>query len=211
MTTLRRPAVGVLASIVSGLLLTSCGGKPPIAGKGGPRDGTSPRASAGSRRGGPQGSGEGGDAVGHTGKAATSGSAARAPDAKALAREILDSTGVKGGLVVHVGCGDGKLTAALGEKDGFLVHGLDRSEEKVTAARKYIQGLGLYGGKISIGRLEGERLPYVDNLVNLLVVEALERPAREEVLRVLSPQGVAYIRSGRRSEKIVKPRPREMD
>lgn len=32
---------------------------------------------------------------------------------KSSAREILDATGVKGGLIVHVGCGDGKLTAAL--------------------------------------------------------------------------------------------------
>ena len=29
------------------------------------------------------------------------------------ARKILDVTGVKGGLVVHLGCSDGKLTAAL--------------------------------------------------------------------------------------------------
>ena len=29
------------------------------------------------------------------------------------AKTILDAAGVKGGLVVHLGCGDGKLTAAL--------------------------------------------------------------------------------------------------
>ena len=29
------------------------------------------------------------------------------------ARQILDAAGVKGGLVVHLGCGDGALTAAL--------------------------------------------------------------------------------------------------
>ena len=29
------------------------------------------------------------------------------------AQDILKATGVKGGFVVHVGCGDGKLTAAL--------------------------------------------------------------------------------------------------
>jgi len=216
MTALRRPAARVLVSIVSGFLLTSCSGGPPTRGRDERRVETSPGAPAGTRQGRPHELGEGGDArggdqAGHTGRGAASGSAARAPDAKALAREILDATGVKGGLVVHVGCGDGKLTAALGGRDGFLVHGLGRSEDAVAAARGHVQGLGLYGGKVSIGRLEGARLPYVDNLVNLLVVEAGERPAREEVLRVLSPQGVAYIRNGRRSEKIVKPRPREMD
>ena len=32
---------------------------------------------------------------------------------KREARKILSETGIKGGLVVHLGCGDGKLTAAL--------------------------------------------------------------------------------------------------
>jgi len=29
------------------------------------------------------------------------------------AKQILNATNVKGGLIVHIGCGDGKLTAAL--------------------------------------------------------------------------------------------------
>ena len=37
------------------------------------------------------------------------------------AREILDTAGVQGGLVVHGGCADGKVTAALGAGEGFLV------------------------------------------------------------------------------------------
>ncbi len=46
---------------------------------------------------------------------ATSAPPVKAPpiDHAALAREILDATGVRGGLVVHLGCGDGKLAAAL--------------------------------------------------------------------------------------------------
>ena len=31
-------------------------------------------------------------------------------------REILDASGVRGGLVVHVGCGDGRFTAELRAK-----------------------------------------------------------------------------------------------
>ena len=34
------------------------------------------------------------------------------------AQEILRAAGVKGGLVVHVGCGDGALTMALRAGDG---------------------------------------------------------------------------------------------
>ena len=32
---------------------------------------------------------------------------------RALAQQILEATGVQGGLIVHLGCADGRLTAAL--------------------------------------------------------------------------------------------------
>ena len=38
---------------------------------------------------------------------------AASEEAGALAQEILDETGVKGGVVVLVGCGDGTLAASL--------------------------------------------------------------------------------------------------
>ena len=127
-----------------------------------------------------------------------------------LAESIVEATGVGGGLVVHVGCGNGKLAAAFAGSDGFMVHGLDRSEAKIADARKHVQKLGLYG-KVSISRWEGERLPYIDNLVNLLVVEGDARPSQAEIIRVLTPQGVAYVKTADRWEKLVKPRPAEMD
>jgi 2-polyprenyl-3-methyl-5-hydroxy-6-metoxy-1,4-benzoquinol methylase len=86
------------------------------------------------------------------------------------AKQILSAAGVKGGLIVHVGCDDGKLTASLRANDRYVVHGLDTDPDAVARARRYIQGLGLYG-KVSVETLDGQDLPYVDNLVNLLVVE----------------------------------------
>ena len=106
------------------------------------------------------------------------------------AQKILDGSGVTGGLVVHVGCGDGKLTAALRANDSFLVHGLDVDAENVAAARRYIQSLGLYG-TVSVEHYDGQRLPYADNLVNLIVVSDPSSMAREELLRVLCPGGTA--------------------
>ena len=123
------------------------------------------------------------------------------------ARQILDAAGVKAGLVVHVGCGDGKLTAALRASDSYLVHGLDADTANVAKAREYIQGLGVYG-KVSVDRWIGARLPYADNLVTLLVSEDLGEVPMAEVMRVLSPNGVAYIKSGRTWAKTVKPRGR---
>ena len=129
---------------------------------------------------------------------------------KDQARQILDATGVKGGLIVHIGCGDGKLTAALCANNAFLVHGLDTDAGNIEQARKHIKSLELYG-RVSVDRLSARRLPYVDNLVNLIVSENLGRIPMREVMRVLCPNGAAYIKKGRSWVKTIKPRPKEMD
>ena len=128
----------------------------------------------------------------------------------AQARQILDATGIRGGLVVHLGCGDGTLTAALRADDRYLVQGLDTDAKHVAAARQHIQSLGLYG-KVSVDRFDGTRLPYVDNLVNLIVAEELGTVGMDEVQRVLAPGGVAYVKQGGQWTKTVKPRPQEID
>ncbi len=119
------------------------------------------------------------------------------------AGQILDAAGIEGGLIVHLGCGDGKLTAALRANDNCIVQGLDAD---VKAARKTIQSLGLYG-KVTAQTWTDNRLPYVDNLVNLFVADDLGKLPMAEVLRVLAPHGVALIGG----KKTVKPRPKEMD
>ncbi len=122
------------------------------------------------------------------------------------AQRILEAAGVRGGLVVHLGCGDGKLTAALLANKSYVVHGLDADAANVAKARDAVRKAGLYG-KVSIDRLTGARLPYVDNLVNLLVADDLGDVPMAEVMRVLAPNGVAYIKG----KKTVKPRPKEID
>ncbi|MGD8239315.1 MAG: PQQ-binding-like beta-propeller repeat protein [Armatimonadota bacterium] len=127
-----------------------------------------------------------------------------------LAQEILDATGTTGGLVVHLGCGDGKLTAALHAGDGYLVHGLDADAESVGRARAHISSLRLYG-EVSVDTFAGRRLPYADDLVSLLVTERLGQVPMSEVTRVLRPHGVAYVRRAGQWTKTVKPRPAEID
>ena len=129
---------------------------------------------------------------------------------KAVAAQILKATGVRGGVVVHIGCGDGKLTAALRGGPGYLVHGLDVDAKNVTAARKYIASLGLYG-PVSADTFDGSGLPYRDNLVNLVVAEAPGAVSQAEIMRVLAPNGVSYVKRRGRWVKAVKPRPAEMD
>ena len=126
------------------------------------------------------------------------------------ARQILAASGVKGGLVVHVGCGDGKLTAALHASDSFLVHGLDADPARVAKARAHVRSLGLYG-PVAIDRLDGNTLPYADSLVNLVVMDAPGRAPMAEVMRVLAPHGVAYLKANGQWQKTVKPRPKDID
>ena len=95
---------------------------------------------------------------------------AQGPDAKGLARQILEATGVQGGLVVHLGCGDGALTAALRADERYVVHGLDRDADHVAQARAHIHALGL-DGTVAVARSTGQGLPYIDGLANLVVAD----------------------------------------
>jgi len=126
------------------------------------------------------------------------------------ARQVLDTAGVPGGLVVHLGCGDGTLTAALRASDAYVVHGLDADAANVAKARESIASQGL-AGKVQVDRLAGPRLPYVDNLVNLLVADDLGGVPMAEVMRVLAPGGVACVKNGGTYARTVKPRPKTID
>jgi SAM-dependent methyltransferase len=127
------------------------------------------------------------------------------------AQEILEATGVTGGLVVHLGCGDGALTASLHANDSYVVQGLDTERRNVERARKHVDGLRLYGA-VSIDQLsDGPHLPYIDNLVNLIVAGRPTNVSTAEMLRVLRPGGVAYIRNEGTWRTISKPWPAEID
>jgi outer membrane protein assembly factor BamB len=125
-------------------------------------------------------------------------------------REIVDASGIKGGLVVHLGCGDGKLTAELRANDSYIVHGLDTDATQTDKARANVQSLGIYG-KVSADTFDGVHLPYIDNVANLVVSQDLGRVSMDEVMRVLCPDGVALVKQRGKWAKTVKPRPEEMD
>ena len=85
------------------------------------------------------------------------------------ARAILEAARVSGGIVVQLGCGDGRLIAALRHEGPFVIHGLDADADAVRRARDHLGSLGVYG-PVSIELFGGDRLPFVDNLVNVVVV-----------------------------------------
>ena len=109
-------------------------------------------------------------------------------------------------MVVHLGFEEGKATASLKQSDAYTVHGLSRNQSDVDAARAHISSLGRYGD-ISVERLEGARLPYVENLINLIVVQNQTGISDDELMRVLAPNGAAFVQTGGTWTKKTKPRP----
>lgn len=130
--------------------------------------------------------------------------------AAATASELLKLAGVSGGLVVHVGCGDGQLTGQLRVGPQYYVHGIDTSAEKVRAARQRLLKQGVYG-PVCVDTWDGRHLPYADDLVNLLIVEDQAQASDDELLRVLTPNGVLLKKTDDGWQKTVKPWPAEMD
>ena len=137
-------------------------------------------------------------------------------------------SGVQGGLAVQVGLDGqsaGNELAALRVSDSYVVHGLDTDSDVVERVRTSLRNQGVYGG-VSADTFDGVHLPYVDNLVNLIVLSR-QAPflSGDEVVRVLAPRGVALIPSGLREQcpgldrkdvadgwcKYVKPVPEETD
>ncbi len=110
--------------------------------------------------------------------------AAAAPDAA----EIIRKGEVQGGLVVCVGADNPEFVAALRASDRYLVDCIDTDQAKVAEARQYLTEQGVYG-RIAVSTFDGKRLPYTDNLVNLVVAENLGDVPMVEVMRVLAPGG----------------------
>ncbi|MFW6107071.1 MAG: PQQ-binding-like beta-propeller repeat protein [bacterium] len=127
------------------------------------------------------------------------------------AREVLETAGVEGGLVVVVGWEDPRLLTGLRANDSYLVHGLDADAERVASARAHIRSAAVYG-PVSVARWDAApRLPYVDRLVKLLVIAGEEQVPAEEVRRVLAPGGVVVTEQDGTWAKTVAPWPEEID
>jgi len=132
------------------------------------------------------------------------------------ARRLLEQAGFSGGFIVHIGCGDGRFTAALytaaaGAARHALVHGLDPTPENVRRARRRFLEAGIHGA-VTADRISGARLPYADGIVNLVVVSAPGIIPNQEVQRVLRPGGAAFTtRDDGTWLRRIKPWPKNVD
>jgi len=108
--------------------------------------------------------------------------------------------GLPGGVVVHVGCEDVASVAELASDGRFVVQALDTDADRVEEMRDELQAKGTYG-RITARVFDGKHLPYVDNLVNAVVIpNAGHGIPAAEVDRVLAPLGVAAV-AGKRTVK----------
>jgi len=124
------------------------------------------------------------------------------------AARVLEAAGVRGGLIVHAGCGDATRTVGLRPNERCVVHGLDTDPQRIAAARARLTADGVYGA-VSLDVFDGQHLPYTDNLVNVLVAETPIPP--QEAMRVLAPGGILLTKEGGSWKSAVKPRPAAMD
>jgi len=130
--------------------------------------------------------------------------------ADAEAQKVLETADFRGGLIVHLGCGSGQLTGELAKQGEWPVHGLDTDASDIAAARKHLQKAGVYG-RVAVDTFDGSHLPYADNLVNLIIAERPTDVSRDEMLRVLAPQGVLCEKKDGEWTTTVKPRPENID
>ena len=133
---------------------------------------------------------------------------------QAPSHEAAAGTGVGAGLCVILG-GDGAQAVALCNGGRMLVHALSLDEAACEAVRRHIAEAGLYG-LVSAALWRGARLPYADNLVNLLVADCAAlgqaAPAEAEILRVLVPgRGAAWLKRKGKWDTLRKPMPESLD
>jgi outer membrane protein assembly factor BamB len=114
------------------------------------------------------------------------------------------------GVIVRIGVDPATFDETINKSRGGITHFLDTDPARVAQLRAVIRKRSGYG-PISANVLRGQRLPYVDNLVNELIVNQPCGVLRQEMLRVLAPGGLLSVRNSDRLETIRKPRPAEMD
>ncbi len=112
------------------------------------------------------------------------------------------SAGVAGGVIVVVGAQGADAAVAAVQAGPFLAQVLVDDDAALAALGQRLQRHGVYG-LVSADRLPGDgKLPYAENLVNLVAIAEPERAKGilAECARVLRPHGALVIPAGSVSE-----------
>lgn len=103
------------------------------------------------------------------------------------------------GLFICVGGMDEKEVGAL-QAEGRIIHALYTNRQTVVQARRYFLSKNI-SGTVSASLFDGQNLPYLDNLVNVVIIgsDGCDVP-KKELTRVLVPKGMALSLNSKSSE-----------
>ena len=87
---------------------------------------------------------------------------------------------------------DEQLVSEIQVNDSYLVQGLFEDEASKASARERLEARGVYGA-VTVKSWRGDKLPYLDNMVNLIIAEDHAAASLEEIFRVLAPVSYTHL------------------
>ena len=125
--------------------------------------------------------------------------------------QLLRLVQMRRGVVVQVNPSDDRIMVRAGKLSGVVVQGVVDDAKMVAALRERIVAARLCRS-VSIVQWTGQRLPYIDNLVDVLLLPTAQTVPQAEIQRILVPNGVAFAHAQDRWVKIeTKPVPPQLD
>lgn len=127
--------------------------------------------------------------------------AANAPGiAWARAHDLVRDAAVAGGICCVTQCADLEFPVALARESTWIVHVLEADEARAAALRDQGLAIGLRPPRFVVEHWTEDRLPYVENLVDLIIApdappEYWTDARQGEALRALRPGGKLYGRA----------------
>ncbi|MCH7728049.1 MAG: PQQ-binding-like beta-propeller repeat protein, partial [Planctomycetes bacterium] len=106
--------------------------------------------------------------------------------------DFAKTAGVHGGLVVQLGANETDVAAELSKTGRYLIHVLDSDPETVRLAQSRLREKGRYGLTWVEEIRDSKRLPYAENMVNLVVIHK-SAPPLKEIFRVVAPGGTLAV------------------
>jgi len=118
----------------------------------------------------------------------------------AQAHDLVRDAGVAGGICCVAQCADPEFPVALARQSKWIVHVLEADEARAEALRDRARALGLRPPGFVVEHWTEDRLPYVENLVDLVIApdtppDYWTNARQAEVLRALRPGGKLYKRA----------------
>ncbi len=130
-------------------------------------------------------------AIGHMAQAADVGQIR-------LGQHLVEKAGVHRGVCAILGCRNDRIALDIVRSSDLLVHVQEPNGRFVKRARRRLDAEGLYGTRIVVEQGRLDRLPYADNLIDVVICHSLSNRTLDqlslaEILRVLRPGGTAIL------------------